>query len=276
MKIARVFAQKKSSFTPTDQDCYFGAPGCLTPHYDEVHVSCVFTWDKPYAEWLAFQWQGHGLVKLGGPAYKSPCIDFIPGRYVAPGIIFTTRGCPNKCHWPTGRCLVPDLEGSFRELPITPGNIVQDNNILAASESHWNKLVAMLRKQKRVFFKGGLEARRLTDKKIDDLRSLSIKSLYLACDTPHALPAIITAIKRLSKVGFTNNHIYVYALCGNDMEEERARMEQICLAGGTPFAQLYQPPADNKKIYPSEWIKFANFWSRPASIWSDINRLYAK
>lgn len=272
MKIARVFAQKKSSFTPTDQDCYFGSPGCFTPVYDEVHVSCVFTWDKPYAEWLAFQWQNHGIVKIGGPAYKSPCIDFIPGRYVAPGIIFTTRGCPNKCHWPNGRCLVPELEGEFRELPITPGNIIQDNNVLASSESHWDNLCAMLRTQSRICFKGGIEARRLTDKRILDLRSLSIDELWLACDTPGALPRICDKIKQLRRAGFSQDNILVYALCGNDMEEE-ARMEQIYLSGGLPFSMLYQPP-EQKIEYSPIWKDFQRDWSRPEIFRGKMNDLF--
>jgi len=50
MKIARVFP-RKTSYSPTDEDCYFTDPPMWTskgnelPEYDEVHVSCVFTWD---------------------------------------------------------------------------------------------------------------------------------------------------------------------------------------------------------------------------------------
>lgn len=275
MKIARVFPHKKSVFTPTDPDCYFGKPPVWElPKYDEVHISVVFTWDKEWAETLALYWRKKGSweVKIGGPAYGSPCIDFIPGRYVAPGVIFTSRGCPNKCSF----CFVPKIEGDFRELPIVPGNIIQDNNILACSDAHWDKLMSMLRTQRGIEFKGGLEARRLTEKRILDLRSLRIKSLWLACDSHSDIPTSTAAIRKLTKVGFTYSHIYVYCLCGKDEEEEEARMHQVFLAGGVPFAQLYQSP-DNKKLeYSPEWKKFRKYWSRPASIKSGLKAIYAR
>lgn len=269
MRIARVFPHKRSVFTPTDSDCYFGPPPVYTiPAYDEIHISCVFTWDKPETEYLAIQWQKYGLVKIGGPAYKTPCDDFIPGRYVAPGIIFTTRGCPNRCWF----CHVHKIEGDFRELPITPGNIIQDNNILAASDNHWKKLCTMLRGQKQIKFKGGLEARRLTDKKIEDLRGLKIKELWLACDKSGDLPVTISVVKKLRSAGFTDSHINIYVLCGEDMDEESARMEQLVLAGGTPFAQLYQP--EERIIYSPEWRRFATKWSRPAAIYRHTLELF--
>ena len=274
MKIARVFPHKKSKFTPTGRDCYFGYPDIkTTPFYDAVDISVVFTWDKERAQDLAKRWKHHAdSVRIGGPAYGSPCNEFIPGRYVAQGITFTTRGCPNRCE----HCFVPEREGSFKELPINPGHIIQDNNVLACSERHWDQLVTMLRKQRYIEFKGGLEARRLTPERINDLRSLRITSLWLACDTPGALPGTVNAIKRLRKVGFTWSHIYVYVLCGKDIEEEQARMEQIMLAGGVPFAQLYQPPTDKKKEYSPEWRKFQKFWARPASVKSGMKSLFAK
>lgn len=269
MKIARVFPQGRSVWTPTDQDCYFGPPELFTPIYDEVHISTVFSWDKAWAEKLAILWGGHGAVKVGGPAYNSPCEDFIPGRYVAPGIIFTTRGCPNKC----GFCFVPKREGSFRELPIVEGNIIQDNNILAASDKHWSALMEMLKGQKGIKFSGGLEARRLTDARINDLRGLRISSMFLACDTPGALRLVVEKIKKLVAAGFTRSHIYVYVICGKDQDEEEARMEQIFLAGGSPFAQLFQP--EQKIKYNRDWRLFSTKWSRPAAFVSNMNDLFS-
>ena len=32
--------------------------------------------------------------------------------------------CNNNCPW----CIVPKIEGKLKELPIVPGNIIQDNN----------------------------------------------------------------------------------------------------------------------------------------------------
>ena len=126
-RIIRVFP-RKTSYTPDDEYAFVGMPPIFLPEHDEVHVSCTFTWDKAYAEELAFQWEGrtNKPVRLGGPAYNSPAEDFIPGMYIKRNIIFTTRGCNNNCPW----CCVPKLEGKLQELPVVPGNWIQDNNFL--------------------------------------------------------------------------------------------------------------------------------------------------
>ena len=56
MKIIRVFP-KRTSYTPADDYVFIGMPpmGAFIPEYDEVHISCTFTWDKEYCNELAFQ-----------------------------------------------------------------------------------------------------------------------------------------------------------------------------------------------------------------------------
>ena len=49
--------------------------------------------------------------------------------YMKPGYVITSRGCPNRCWF----CAVPKREGyQLRELPVTDGWIVADDNLLAA------------------------------------------------------------------------------------------------------------------------------------------------
>ena len=44
--ILRVFPHR-TSYTPTDALAFAGEPlGLLIPPHDEVHISCVFTWDN--------------------------------------------------------------------------------------------------------------------------------------------------------------------------------------------------------------------------------------
>ncbi len=143
--------------------------------YDEVHISCVFTWDKARAYWLAHQWRNQSkTVKIDGPAFDHPGAEYTPGKHLRHGVTITSRGCPNQCPW----CLVSKREGKLRELEVKPGNIIQDNNILACSQGHLDKVFSMLRKQKSIEFKGGLEASRITPEIADRLRGLSIKSLW--------------------------------------------------------------------------------------------------
>ncbi|MEG6512391.1 hypothetical protein V6C32_10755 [Desulforamulus ruminis] len=131
--------------TPRDEYTFFDAPGMFLPPIDEVHVSVAFTYDMPKAEYLARQWEGVAPVKLGGPAYDAPGGEFIPGMYLKKGYVITSRGCPNRCWF----CRVPIREGgTIRELPVTEGNNVLDDNLLACSESHIREVFDMLKKQK--------------------------------------------------------------------------------------------------------------------------------
>lgn len=175
-KIIRVFPAK-TSYTPDDEYCFFDTPPFkeMIPEHDEVHVCCVFTWDKPRAEGLRNAWSAMTTkpVKLSGPAYDNSGGDFVPGRYIKKGIIFTSRGCPNKCPW----CFVPKREGELRELPIVEGNIISDNNFLACSIEHKNKVFEMLKTQRAIEFKGGLEVGLIDDHFIENIRSLKIKEL---------------------------------------------------------------------------------------------------
>ncbi len=94
MKIARVFPRITKA-TPRDEYCFFGPPGMFLPEIDEVHVSVAFTYDRDKAEQLAESWQHIAPVKIGGPAYDEPGGEFVQGRYIKPGYVITSRGCPN-------------------------------------------------------------------------------------------------------------------------------------------------------------------------------------
>lgn len=270
MKIIRVFPAK-TSYTPIDDYVFIGMPPFIIPEHDEIHISCTFTWDRDYCEFLQYQWQGrtNKPVKLGGVAFGSPSDEFIPGMYVKPNIIFTTRGCNNKCPW----CVVPKNEGRLKELPIHPGNILQDNNFLQASRAHKEKVFEMLKSQKGICFKGGLESDLIDDHFVNNVTSLRIKELWLACDTDSSLPSLKKACEKLKKAGFNRNKIYCYALSyGKNMEKDEARCRAIYEAGAMPFMQLYRDFSDKKTEYPVEWNKFQRQWSRPAVIRAHMER----
>jgi hypothetical protein len=156
-RLIRVFPRRTAA-TPTDELAYTGPPD-LFSEADRVHVSVTFTWDIPVAEKLAKQWEVVAPVEVGGPAFNQPGGEFVPGQYVAPGYVITSRGCPNKCWF----CSVWKREkGQLRELPIRDGWNVLDDNLLACSETHIRAVFAMLARQRRaVEFTGGLEAAKL-------------------------------------------------------------------------------------------------------------------
>ena len=265
--IIRVFPQR-TSYTPDDGYVFIGLPPRewpeLIPEHREVHVSCVFTWDKAYCEFLAHQWEGatNKPVKLGGPAFGSPADKFIPGMYIRAGITYTTRGYNNQCAW----CIVPKIEGKLRELPIHPGNVIQDNNFLQASRAHKDKVFDMLRTQRSICFKGGLGVDLIDDHFIDNITSLRISELWLACDTDDALPKFKRAAEKLTHAGFNRNKICCYVLIGDDMDKNEARLREIYHAGAMPFAMLYRDFTDTKTEYSRDWCQFARQWQRSAII----------
>ncbi|MFR2405535.1 MAG: hypothetical protein ACLS76_10335, partial [Eubacterium callanderi] len=267
LRILRVFPHK-TSYTPDEKDPFvyianglYQVPAlALFPEFDEVHISCVFTWDREFCQKL--QWQFRGFtdkpVKLGGPAFRSDTPDFTPGLYVREGVTFTSRGCNNNCPW----CMVPKVEGKLKELPITPGNIIQDNNFLQTSQAHKDKVFEMLQDQRRICFKGGLEADLIDDHFIEHVKVIRprIKELWLACDTPASLKAFQGACGKLRDAGFSREKIKCYVLIDGDIEENEKRLSAVYNAGAMPFAQLYREYSGKKTTYSKEIERFARSW----------------
>lgn len=259
MRIIRVFP-RRTSLTPSDELAFVGNPPLFLPDADEVHVSVAYTWDKPEAERLLAGWGSYYPAKIGGPAYSSPVDEFVPGRYLMPGVTFTSRGCNNSCSF----CLVPEREGKLQTIAdFSDGYIIQDNNLLQCSKFHIHRVFDMLKRQKkRAIFSGGLEARRVDDEIADGLRSLRIEQLFLAADTTASLVPLEKAIKKLA---MPRDKVRVYVLIGREpIDEALERLVTVWKVGGLPFAQLFQP-ADKLIEYPREWKQLARTWSRPAA-----------
>jgi hypothetical protein len=266
MKIIRVFPHK-NSFTPMDDMAFIGDPPLFRPHADEVHISIAFTWDILEGYRLQSAWsQYYKVVLIGGPAFGNIPECFIPGFYVKPGIIFTTRGCNNHCPW----CLVPKNEGRLIEIKdIAEGWMIQDNNLLQASHQHIENVFAMLRRQsKAAIFSGGLQANLINDWFVDQLRTIRVESIFLAADNIGALKPLELALAKLSFLD--RRRLRVYCMIGMDEKLDQAtnRLQKIWELGGLPFAQLYQPP-ERYIEYSHEWKALVREWSRPAAMFAN-------
>lgn len=264
MSIIRVFPHR-TSYTPSDPYAFVGDPPLWRPQAEEVHVSCLFTWDLTESLRLKEAWgQYYPVVRIGGPAiYGNETGEFTPGQYVRTGITFTSRGCNHNCPW----CLVPEREGKLRLLEIKPGHIINDNNLLQTGRGHMGKVFAMLRGQRQAArFSGGLEAALVDDWVAEELRGLRIAEVWLACDTDGALKTLAKAVSKLSFLPRQKLRCYVLlAFGGETIEQARARLEAVWDIGCLPFAQPYQPP-DRYIRYSAEWKATARTWSRPAAM----------
>ncbi len=262
MRIIRVFPTKTNA-TPTDSNARIRTLPTFFDDADEVHISVVFTWDIEWAERAAKQWEFVAPVKIGGPAFNEIGGDFIPGMYMKEGYVITSRGCPNRCWF----CSVPKREGNqLRELPITNGWILTDDNLLACSEKHIQAVFEMLKHQpKKPQFTGGLEAKLLTADRAKQIRELKPETVFFAYDTPNDLEPLKQAGKYLLDAGFSkSSHVLrSYVLCGykgDTFDKALKRMLQSWDAGFMPMAMLYR---DFKGDYSKEWKRFQREWASP-------------
>lgn len=267
-RIARVFP-RRTNMTPDDDDAFVGEPPLGCPEYDEVHISVSFTWDIDRSHYLARQWKPYGKVKVGGPVFDNSQGDFVPGRYVKKGVTITSRGCPNKCWF----CLVPKRnDGMLIELPIKPGRIIQDDNLLACSKGHIEAVFDMLKNQSQIEFRGGFEALRVTPRIVEKLTHLRIHSIWLSYDTLEDEDPLRCAIENL-KTYFSREKIRCYVLIGypgDTISKAEERLKRAWQMGTLPFSMRYRKPerSMNKSFvfHEREWNRLTWKWSRPAVI----------
>lgn len=255
----RVFP-RKTKWSPNDELVFFGPPPSPLFREPVVRVSVLFTWDIPKGERLYEQWREcSDDCQIGGPAFDDPGGEFVPGRFVKDGVTITSRGCPKACGW----CLVSQREGLLRELPIMSGNIVNDNNLLACSRPHIERVFAMLSDQKTIEFKGGLDIDYLAPWHVEAFKKLRIKGLWVACDNDGGLKRLDKAADLLADFSIEKKRCYVLLAHGDDTPE---RAEHRCNAvyekGFLPFAQLFRPI--ERREYSPKWKSLQRKWARPA------------
>jgi len=265
MKIIRLFPRRTTA-TPNDALVRVDCPPGLFDEADEVHISVAFIWDLPVAERLENLWRHVAPVRIGGPATGERGGNFTPGMYLKPGYVITSRGCPNRCWF----CSVPKREGALRELAITDGWNILDDNLLACPEEHIRAVFAMLHRQKRVGhraeFTGGLEAAKLQPWHVEEIRKLAPESVFFAYDTPDDLEPLVDAGRLFQQAGYgrNNHHLRAYVLCGyakDTFEAAEKRMRQVVDAGFWPMAMVWRNRHGNVS---QEWARFQRLWARPA------------
>jgi hypothetical protein len=190
--------------------------------------------------------------------------DFVPGMYLRPGYVITSRGCPNRCWF----CSVPVREGNIRELPIAEGNNVLDDNLLACSDAHIRAVFAMLARQRmgRVEFTGGFEAARLRDWHVDLLADVHVKQVFFAYDTPDDWEPLVVAARKMQDAGFTPQSKRLRAYCligypGDTITAAERRLRATLALGVLPMAMLWRDESGKTDL---DWRRFQRPWARAA------------
>lgn len=215
---------------------------------DTLYLSVPFTWLLPEARQAA---QRHaGPVCAGGPAVdlmpgqisnvadtETPCpVDPLP--FHNPLATFTTRGCPNRCPF----CAVPRIEGEFREIPdFRPAPIVCDNNFLASSRAHFDRVIDRLQPLPYVDFNQGLEAALFTPYHARRLAELPHVKVRFAFDHANDEAEVSTAIKLAETHGLTDIGCYVLIGFRDTPEDARYRLQKIREFGYRPNPMRFQP-----------------------------------
>jgi hypothetical protein len=159
---------------------------------------------------------------------------------------FTTRGCPNRCKF----CAVPKIEGDFVELPTwKPAPIICDNNLLACSTKHFEKVIDSLRQFPFVDFNQGLDASLLKSWHVDLFRSLKNPIMRFSFDHIREESAVGKAVNLCLFNGFPRGRIQIYVLFGfeDTPRDAQYRLEKVREWGLFPNPMRYQPLNTLKK-----------------------------
>jgi len=244
-----------------------------------AYVSVPFTWELPqaYSRCVFLREQGYS-VRAGGPAVSlmpDYLVDVaeIGGEVDAlkhhnPDATFTSRGCIRKC----GFCAVPKIEGDLVELDNwEPKPIICDNNLLACSKAHFDKVIDSVRGFKHIDFQG-IDARVLAYYHAARFSELDCL-LHIGWDHIGLEEQVLTAIWKLLRAGLPERRIRVYVLIGYDDTPEDAlyRFETLKAWGIWPNPQRYNPLDTLKRdsyVAPSwtdrELRRMMRYWGRQA------------
>ncbi len=220
---------------------------------DTLYISVVFSWDIPEAARIAEA--SKKKVIMGGPAVVNN-VDALPvGIHVPtrdslshtdfpvlafhnPLATFTTRGCPNNCPF----CAVPKIEGDLKELTDWETRpLISDNNLLAASEKHFDRVIDRLKSLPFVDFNQGLDASLFTSHHAERIAELKAVKVRFSLDTMADQGDVFNAVLRTRAEGMTD--IGVYVLIGYDDTPAKARekLEWVRSLKIRPTPMRYQP-----------------------------------
>lgn len=183
---------------------------------------------------------------------------------VNPRATRTTTGCVRRC----GFCAVPQTEGAFRELEEWPDlPVLCDNNITAASEKHWHRVMDRLDKYADADFTQGIDCRLLKPYHAERLARHGKMPIRLALDSNRDVPAWTEAWGLLRGEGIPKRRIRSYVLVGEpgtSVDDAWARCTFVKQHGALPLPMWWHPLDACKRNAVTD--------AQMASGWSDYER----
>lgn len=225
----------------------------FTDRFDRVYMSKVFTFKPDYdlcinADEVVRGGTGYSVTSLPLPDE----VEHIYPDYGLYGITdtaygFLTRGCPRGCDF----CIVGEKEGrrshkvaNLDEFWRGQKNIVLcDPNILACPD--WEDLLGQLATSKaKIDFNQGLDARLLTEDKIDALNRIRISEIHFAWDRYKDGEVILPKLDLYALLGRVKPHGHraiVYVLCNFDttLDQDLERIYTLRDMGYWAYVMLF-------------------------------------
>ena len=270
----------------------------LAEEYDKVYVSKVFSFSKDYEHPIYAKEVNYGgsgyCIKLvdGKEVYDSARdktlpheIEHIYPDYGLYGITdcaygFLTRGCPRNCQF----CHTTQKDGcvshkvaDLAEFWNGQKNIVLlDQNILACKD-HLDLLQQLIDSKAYVEFNGGLDIRLVTERNIEQIKRLKIKSIHFAYDRYQDKKTVECKLQMFKDAtGWDKNkkQIIVYVLVNFDttIEQDIERIQFLRNLNFAPYVMIYDKEHCNP-VYRrlQRWVNnYFVFWSVPT--FAEYNR----
>ena len=195
-----------------------------------LFISIPFTWNLPEVRVKLMQSAfSYSSVVVGGPAVKLmpgyfSMLDFVREGDNYPGVLqkvnplatHTTTGCIRHCKF-CGIGQGKIEQGGFKELDDWPDlPLICDNNLLASSVGHFDKVIDRLKKWRSPDFNQGLDIRLLNEYHARRFAELKQPKIRLACDDINEKERWTDAVELLLQCGVRRSWISTYALIGFD------------------------------------------------------------
>lgn len=243
-------------------------------HYDLVYQSKVFadSTDVDYyinADRVIKGGTGYAIHGAGGEHYRKEDdkplpkeVEHIYPDYSIYGITdtaygFLTRGCPRGCTF----CIVGKKEGlcsrkvaDLSEFWHGQKNIVlNDPNILACKE--WKELLGQLEESRaKIDFNQGLDARFLTEAKIEAINRVHFKEIHFAWDRYEDKDKVLPKLQmfaelRKSKPNSHNSIVYVLVNHNSTIEQDLERIYTLRDLGYWAYVMVYDKKKATKQYH---------------------------
>ena len=264
--------------------------------FDEVWLSCIFTWNKEkalsainiyrsmgkkvYYGGTGFDW---GLMGSGNrielpPEIEAQIPDYTLYKNDDRAIGFAQRGCDRKCEF----CDVWKKEGKLQNkyipirllVPKDRNKLLLLDNDIALSQFHDNIINECRDLKIKLSITQGYDIRCVTKERAEFLvkdkpydLDFKVRRIYIAWDYLGIEKWVQKGIEILLDAGFKGREIFCYMVCGFNTthEEDLYRFNKIQEFGANPYIM----PFNNKK--DDKWLNiFTRYVNRGYCRWIDI------